>query len=101
MKKLMYFAFSFIMLLSTVNIASANDKNAKALTPQQQVKLEQLTNRVEEIRSMDKSELSRQDKRALRSELKQMKSEANAISNGGVYLSITALLVIVILLLIL
>lgn len=101
MKKLMYFAFSFIMLLSTVNIASANDKNAKALTPQQQVKLEQLTNRVEEIRSMDKSDLSRQDKRALRSELKQMKSEANAISNGGVYLSITALLVIVILLLIL
>jgi hypothetical protein len=101
MKKLMYIAFSFMMLLSTVNIASAKDKGDKALTAEQQVKLEQLTNRVEQIRSMDKSTLSRTEKRALRTELKQMKKEANAISNGGIYLSVTALLVIIILLLIL
>jgi hypothetical protein len=101
MKKLMYIAFSFMMLLSTVNIASANDKSDKALTAEQQVKLEQLTNRVEQIRSMDKSTMSRAEKKALRSELKDMKKQANAISNGGIYLSVTALLVIIILLLIL
>ena len=100
MKKLMYIAFSFVMLLSTANIASANEKNDKALTASQQVKLEQLTNRVEQIRSMDKSNLDRQQKRALRSELREMKSEANAISNGGIYLSVTALLVIIVILLI-
>lgn len=100
MKKLIYIAFSFVMLISTVNIASASEKNDKALTPTQQVKLEQLTNRVEQIRKMDKSELNRQEKRALRAELKQMKSEANAISNGGIYLSVTALLVIIVILLI-
>lgn len=91
MKKLIYIAFSFIMLLSTVNTASAKDK---ALTATQQVKLEQLTARVEQIRDMDKSHLSRQEKRALRSELKQMKNEANAIGNGGVYLSVTAIVII-------
>ncbi|HTN18873.1 MAG TPA: hypothetical protein VL125_00285 [Pelobium sp.] len=101
MKKLMYIAFSFMMLLSTVNIASANDKSDKALTAEQQVKLEQLTNRVEQIRSMDKSTMSRAEKKALRAELKDMKKQANAISNGGIYLSVTALLVIIILLLIL
>lgn len=94
MKKLMYIAFSFIMILSTADIASANEKNNKTLSPSQQVKLEQITNRVEQIRSMDKSNLSRQEKRALRSELKQMKSEANAIGNGGVYLSVTAIVII-------
>nr|WP_294893964.1 hypothetical protein [uncultured Pedobacter sp.] len=101
MKKLMYIAFSFIMLLSTVNIASANDKGDKTLSAAQQVKLEQLTNRVEQIRSMDKSNMSRAEKVALRTELKQMKKEANGISNGGIYLSVTALLVIIILLLVL
>ncbi|HEY1196127.1 hypothetical protein, partial [Flavobacterium sp.] len=77
------------------------DKSDKALTAEQQVKLEQLTNRVEQIRSMDKSTMSRAEKKALRSELKDMKKQANAISNGGIYLSVTALLVIIILLLIL
>ena len=100
MKKLMYIAFSFIMLLSTTGMASATEKNDKALTAEQQVKLEQLTTRVEQIRNMDKSSLSRAEKKALRTELKQMKKEANAISNGGIYLSVTALLVIIIVLLI-
>ncbi|HEX7365470.1 MAG TPA: hypothetical protein VF273_00155 [Pelobium sp.] len=101
MKKLMYIAFSFMMLLTSVNLASAKDKNSKPLTTEQQVKLNQLTSRVEQIRSMDKSDLSREEKKALRAELKQMKSEANAIGNGGIYLSVTALLVIIVILLIL
>lgn len=100
MKKLVYIAFSFIMLLSTANLANATEKNDKVLTTEQQVKLNQLTNRVEQIRSMDKSNLTRTEKKALRKELQQMKKEANAISNGGIYLSVTALLVIIIVLLI-
>ena len=98
MKKLLYFTFSLIMLLSTANLASATEKSNKTMTIEQQVKLTQFTNRVEEIRSLDKSQMNRQDKRALRAELKEMKSQANAIGNGGVYLSVTALLLIIILL---
>ena len=50
---------------------------------------------------MDKSNLTREQKRVLRTELRTMKTQANAISNGGIYLSITAILVIILLLLIL
>lgn len=101
MKKLTYFAFSLLMLVASTNFASATEKTAKALSAAQQAKLEQLTNRVEQIRSMDKSHMSRAEKKELRAELRQMKKEANAIGNGGIYLSVTALLVIIIVLLIL
>ncbi|WP_442796253.1 hypothetical protein [Pelobium manganitolerans] len=101
MKKLTYFAFSLLMLVASTNFASATEKTDKALSAAQQAKLEQLTNRVEQIRSMDKSHMSRAEKKELRAELRQMKKEANAIGNGGIYLSVTALLVIIIVLLIL
>ncbi|RKD14357.1 hypothetical protein BCY91_07675 [Pelobium manganitolerans] len=101
MKKLIYFAFSLLMLVASTNFASATEKTDKALSAAQQAKLEQLTNRVEQIRSMDKSHMSRAEKKELRAELRQMKKEANAIGNGGIYLSVTALLVIIIVLLIL
>ncbi|MFC5284247.1 hypothetical protein [Pedobacter alpinus] len=101
MKKLIYITFSFIMLFSTAGFANATEKTDKTLTTEQQVKLTQFTNRVEEIRNLDKSNLTRTEKKALRSELQLMKKQANAISNGGIYLSVTALLVIIVILLIL
>ncbi len=100
MKKLIYIAFSMIMVISTANFATAKERSDAPLTTEQQVKLQQLTQRVEQIRSMDKTELNRQEKRALRSELRTMKNDANAIGNGGIYLSITALLVIILILII-
>ncbi|MBC7653818.1 MAG: hypothetical protein H7098_05000 [Oligoflexus sp.] len=102
MKKLIYVALSFLLLTGSVNVASATVKNGKQpLTEQQQVQLLKLTNRVEEIRDMDKSSLTRDQKKELRSELKDMKKQANAISNSGIYLSVTALLVIIIILILL
>ena len=95
MKKLIYVALSFFLLIGSVNVASATVKKDQPLTEQQ------ITNRVDEIRDMDKSNLTREQKRVLRTELRTMKTQANAISNGGIYLSITAILVIILLLLIL
>lgn len=93
---------AFFLLVGSVDVAKAdNGKDAKALTTEQQLRVEQISKRVEEIQHMDKSNLSRDQKKELRKELTQMKSEARAISNGGIYLSVTALLVIIILLLIL
>ncbi len=89
------------MLLSTATFANDTKKADKTLTTEQQAQLTQITNRVEQIRSLDKSNLSRAEKKALRSELQTMKKQANAISNSGIYLSVTALLVIIIILLIL
>jgi predicted PurR-regulated permease PerM len=101
MKKLIYVALSFFLLIGSVNVASATVKNDQPLTEQQQAQLQKITNRVDEIRDMDKSNLTREQKRVLRTELRTMKTQANAISNGGIYLSITAILVIILLLLIL
>ncbi len=99
MKKLIYITFSLFLLVGFTQTSEA--KESKALTEQQQVKLNQITQRVEEIKKMDQSALSRTDKKELKAELTTMKKEAKAISNGGIYLSITALLVIIIILILL
>ncbi|HEY3406357.1 MAG TPA: hypothetical protein VGK59_23375 [Ohtaekwangia sp.] len=59
-----------------------------------------LTTRLEEIKAMDKSSLTRAEKRALRHEVKAIEKEMKTMS-GGVYISIGALLIIIILILLL
>ena len=97
----MYIALSFLLLTGSINVAQASEKGKKELTEAQQFKIEQIKSRVDEIRSLDRSELNSEEKKALRNELTTLKKEANAIGNGGVYLSITALLVIIIILILL
>ena len=63
-------------------------------------KANRLTNRLEEIRSMDTKKLSREEKKALRVEVRAIKKELKAIS-GGVYLSVGAILLIALLIILL
>jgi len=100
MKKLIYSLTLVFMLGISANpvMAAGNkDKNKTELTAEQKVQFERITNRVEEIRNMDKSNMSRADKKELRKELKEMKSQARAM-NGGVYLSVGAIIIIILLL---
>ena len=57
-------------------------------------------NRLEEIKAMDKSDLSSSDKKSLRKEVRAIKSNLRS-SGNGVYLSIGAIIIIVLLLIIL
>ncbi len=57
----------------------------------------QIVQRVNEIQSMDKTNLSSTEKRALRNELKDMKAKADTLGKG-VYLSIGAIIVVILLL---
>ncbi len=102
MKKIFYTAFSAIILMSAQG-AFANDKknNTVELSEKDQLRLTEITHRVEEIKAMDKSELSSKQKTELRKELKQIKHEANKLSGGGVYISATAILIIILLIIIL
>ena len=59
-----------------------------------------LKNRLEEIKTMDVKKLSREEKKALRGEVRAIKKELKEIS-GGVYLSVGAILLIVLLILLL
>ncbi len=59
-----------------------------------------LQNRLVEIEAIDKTSLSKSEKKALRREVKEIKKELAAVS-GGIYLSIGAILLIALLLILL
>ncbi|WP_222940205.1 hypothetical protein [Flavobacterium buctense] len=69
-------------------------------TAEAKAKAEVLIKRLEEIKTMDKSNLNRVEKRALRKEVKEIKTTLKA-SGQGVYLSVGAIIIIVLLLIIL
>ena len=87
--------------LCCLNFIIAPTENAKpAMTDRQIARVEEITSRIEVIKSMDRSELSRQERKDLRNELLEMKKELKA-SNGGVYLSVGAIIIILLILILL
>jgi hypothetical protein len=81
--------------------ATSNPLNKKAIAAmtleQKQARIEEIKLRVNEIKAMDKSQLTRADRKELRVELRGLKHEANAMG-GGVYLSVGAIIIIILLL---
>ncbi len=64
------------------------------------VKIVVLTERLEEINKIDKSLLSRKERKALRKEIKSIDKQLRQ-ANGGIYVSVGAAIIIVLLLIIL
>jgi hypothetical protein len=109
MKKLRY----YLPLLLTLFMLPALHMRAADITPanyepltkdaiahmtaeQKQARLAEIKARVDEIKAMDKSSLTKEDRKALRKELKYMHRDAKAVT--GVYLSVGALIIIILLL---
>ncbi|MCY1514506.1 hypothetical protein D9M68_490510 [compost metagenome] len=89
------------LALTAIPASAAEKKEPKTeLTAEQKARLDKIVNRVEEIRRMDKSKLSSEERKALRKELKEMKQEARVLNNG-VYLSVGAIIIIILLLILL
>ena len=61
-------------------------------------RLAEMRARVAEIKAMDKSELTRAERKALRKELREMNRQARNWGSGGVYLSVGAIIVIILVL---
>lgn len=100
MKKLIYslvLIFTMAISANTVSAADKNDKVKTELTAEQKIQLKRITDRVEEIKAMDKSDLSKSERKELRNELKELKQQARA-TGGGVYLSVGAIIIIILLL---
>jgi hypothetical protein len=81
--------------------AASNPSNTPATAPSEvpahvQVQLD----RLKEIKAMDKSDMTSSEKKALRKEVKVIKSSLRD-SNNGIYLSIGAIIIIVLLLILL
>lgn len=64
------------------------------------IRTQQLVHRLEEIKSVDRSEMTRSERKALRKEVKAIKKELKA-ANNGVYLSVGAVIIIILLLILL
>ena len=75
---------------SQTNNAS-NTENSRA---------QQLEQRLEEIKNIDRSEMTRLEKKGLRKEVKGIKKESKELS-GGIYLSVAAIIIIILLLILL
>jgi hypothetical protein len=88
------------LVLSLPMIANTNNPittSALSSAPSEDAKTEVLLNRLNEIKDMDKSNLTRADKKALRSEVKAIKKSMKA-SSRGIYLSVGAIIIIILIL---
>lgn len=76
----------------------SRDAVATMTEAQKAALVQQMKDRVEEIKAMDKSQLTKEDRKELRTELKNMKKESRYVT--GVYISVGALIIIILLLII-
>lgn len=105
MKKIIHISLIALVLIGfSFNSFALETKNSTIIPKSEaqiEARLSEIKNRVEVIRNIDRSNLTSSQKKELRTELRVIKNEARGISNSGIYLSVTALLVIIIILIIL
>jgi len=100
MKKLIYLFLFLFTLTTTVNATPAiEDKPKTELTLEQKAELEYITKRVEEIKAIDKSTLTKAERKALRKEVKELKKRSDFLSQN-ITLSLGAIIIILLLLII-
>jgi hypothetical protein len=93
---------TIILLLTLTLIPTGTFANETIINPNPEIpaKVQVMLDRLEEIKEMDKSNLTRAEKKELRVEVRTIKSELRS-SGNGVYLSIGAIILIVLLLILL
>ena len=89
----------FFLISSQIN-ASVPDSLAINKAKTEQLQATAMIHRLEEIKNLDKSNLSRAERKQLRAEVKAIKSGLS-LSGNGVYLSIGAIIIIILLLILL
>jgi hypothetical protein len=104
MKKISLYTIVMALLLSsTPTVLFANEKDPIGVQNETQEVPAEVTiqlNRLEEIKAMDKSDLSRSEKRSLRKEVRAIQSDLQT-KKHGIYISIGAFIIIILLLVIL
>lgn len=91
---------SFVSQATVVTYPTTSDLKAKVITmteDQKKARLEAIKMRLLEIKEMDKSTLTREQRKDLKAELRNMTKEAK-LTSGGIYLSVGAIIIIILLL---
>ena len=103
MKKLLAI-FALFLSVQFVQAAPSNDNDSKKekteLTEAQKQRAAEMQARLDEIKAMDFKSMTKEEKKEVRNELKDMRVEAKAAGNG-VYISVGAIIIILLLLILL
>ncbi len=105
MKKTSYYLIVLILLFvgfQTTAYAAERTSliNTKTNTTELPTEVRKMYNRLDEIKAMDKSLLSKNEKKELRTEVKAIKKHLKTYGHG-VYISVSALIIILLLLILL
>ncbi|GAB2616411.1 hypothetical protein GCM10027035_11010 [Emticicia sediminis] len=103
MQRNLLYTLTFAFLLSFIPAQLSAETNGlrKDKAPKNEsAEAKVLLSRLDEIKAMDKSTLSFQEKRQLRKEVRTLKTNLASLNNG-VYLSVGAIIIIVLLLILL
>ena len=96
-----------VTLFSLSSNAASLDKDALQAKingmdeQQKEARMDEIQQRITAIKEMDKSLLTREERKEMRHELKDMRKEVKRIGGGGIYLSLGGILLIILLLIIL
>jgi hypothetical protein len=95
----LFLAFGFRGISAPVLTPEPASAIASMTKEQKEARLAEMKERVLEIKAMDKSTMSKADRKALRAELKNMNKEAKSMGyTSGIYISVGALIIIILLL---
>jgi hypothetical protein len=104
MKKLSFYLMVLLLSLGTFpTTVFAAEKNVAAVKSDPKeipAEVKTMLNRLDEIKAMDKSSLVSSEKKKLRKEVREIKSQLRS-SGNGVYLSVGAIIIIILLLILL
>lgn len=101
-KAKIYFSLAAMLFAFSAQAESTSPlsaKESKTISAEQLKRMDEIESRVLEIREMDFSTLDKAEKKAIKTEFKELNKEAKR--GGGLYLSLGAIIVIVLLLILL
>ena len=102
-KKLFYLVATALFALASLSATASSgsqalkDKIHGMTDTQKEERIEQIQQRLEEIKAIDKSQLTKAELKDLKNELKDMHKEAKML-RGGIYISLAGLIIIILLL---
>jgi hypothetical protein len=102
MKKSLYILSVIFLFLAYVPLTTAGEtkKEKIELTAEEQVRLDEINSRIDQIKAMDFADMGKTERSDIKSELKEMRAEAKALGNG-VYISVGAIVIILLILILL
>ena len=98
MKAKFLLSFGLIIILLTIPILAANLKNDTDPQPKYSPEVQRIVDRVNELKEIDRSTLTKAERKDLKNEVRELKDEANAANGNGVYLSVGAIIIVILLL---